>query len=82
MLFLVSINYTINTRQKKRFNMLYNEEELCDEEKSYHEWVANNLEFMQQNKNHIGVMKKLYISGFAAGFLHKQKITAQEYLQK
>jgi len=56
--------------------------ELCDEEKSYHEWVANNLDFMQKNKAHISVMKKLYMLGFAAGFQHKQKITAQEYLQK
>ena len=56
--------------------------ELCDEEKSYHEWVANNLDFIQNNKQHIGVMKKLYMLGFAAGFQHKQKITAQEYLQK
>jgi hypothetical protein len=56
--------------------------ELCDEEKSYHEWVANNLDFIQNNKQHIGVMKKLYMQGFAAGFQHKQKITAQEYLQK
>ncbi len=63
---------------------MYNPEdyELCDEEKSYHEWVANNLDFMQKNKAHIGVMKKLYMQGFAAGFQHKQKITAQEYLQK
>lgn len=56
--------------------------ELCDEEKSYHEWVANNLDFIQNNKQHIGVMKKLYMQGFAAGFQHKQKITVQEYLQK
>ena len=56
--------------------------ELCDEEKSYHEWVANNLDFIQNNKQHIGVMKKLYMQGFAAGFQHKQKITAREYLQK
>lgn len=56
--------------------------ELCDEEKSYHEWVANNLDFMQQNKNHIGVMKKLYLAGFAAGFQHKLRLTSEEYLQK
>jgi hypothetical protein len=63
---------------------MYNPEdyELCDEEKSYHEWVANNLDFVQKNKAHISVMKKLYMLGFAAGFQHKQKTTAQEYLQK
>jgi len=62
--------------------MCNNNEEMCDEEKSYHEWVANNLEFMQQNKSHISVMKKLYMQGFAAGFEYKKKLTAQEYLQK
>jgi hypothetical protein len=63
---------------------MYNaeDEEMCDEEKSYHEWVANNLEFMQQNKSHISVMKKLYMAGFGAGFDYKKKLSAQEYLQK
>jgi hypothetical protein len=56
--------------------------ELCDEEKSYHEWFSQNLQYIQQNKSHISVMKKLYMAGFAAGFQHKEKINAQEYLQK
>lgn len=57
-------------------------EEVCDEEKSYHEWVSKNLEYIQQNKQHIGVMKKLYMEGFAAGFVHRNKVNAQEQLQK
>jgi hypothetical protein len=56
--------------------------ETCDEEKSYNEWVSQNLEFIQNNKQHIIVMKKLYIQGFAAGFKHKLKYNAQEILQK
>lgn len=62
--------------------MCNDREEMCDEEKSYHEWVSNNLEFMQQNKSHISVMKKLYMQGFAAGFQYKREISAREYLQK
>lgn len=57
-------------------------EEVCDEEKSYYEWVSKNLEYIQQNKQHIGVMKKLYMAGFAAGFVHRNKMNAQEQLQK
>ena len=57
-------------------------EEVCDEEKSYYEWVSKNLEYIQQNKQHIGVMKKLYMEGFAAGFVHRNKVNAQEQLQK
>lgn len=57
-------------------------EEVCDEEKSYHEWVSQNLEYIQQNKQHISVMKKLYMEGFAAGFVHRNKVNAQEQLQK
>jgi len=57
-------------------------EEICDEEKSYHAWVAKNIEYIAQNKTHISVMKKLYMEGFAAGFEHKKRISAQEYLQK
>lgn len=57
-------------------------EEVCDEEKSYYEWVSKNLEYIQQNKQHIGVMKKLYMAGFAAGFVHRNKMNAEEQLQK
>lgn len=57
-------------------------EEMCDEEKSYHEWVANNLEYVQRNKQHISVMKKIYMEGFAAGFQLRKKCRAEEQLQK
>ncbi|NBT08990.1 MAG: hypothetical protein EBS93_08900 [Chitinophagia bacterium] len=57
-------------------------EELCDEEKSYHEWVANNLSFVNQNKQSISIMKKLYMEGFAAGFDYRYKLRAEEELQK
>jgi hypothetical protein len=56
--------------------------EICDEEKSYHEWVSKNLEYLSQNKQHVSVMKKLYMEGFADGFEYKKRISAQEYLQK
>lgn len=58
------------------------DEEMCDEEKSYHEWVANNLEFLQSNKQHISVMKKVYMEGFAAGFQYLKQCRAEEQLQK
>lgn len=57
-------------------------EEMCDEEKSYHEWVSKNLDYIQQNKQHISVMKKIYMIGFAAGFQHKKIQNAMEWLQK
>lgn len=65
--------------------------DLCYEEKSYHEWVANNLSFVNQNKQSISIMKKLYMEGFAAGFdyannkllaLYQRKLKAEEELQK
>lgn len=58
------------------------EDELSDEEKSYHEWVSNNLEYIQQNKSHVSVMKKLYMQGFAAGFHFKKTLQAKDWLQK
>lgn len=57
-------------------------EYMCDEEKSYHEWISNNLNFISQNKECVRVMQKLYMEGFAAGFIHRDKINAQEQLQK
>jgi len=59
-----------------------NEDEICDEEKSYNDWVSNNLLYINQNKHAIAVMKKLYIAGFAAGYVHKDKINTMEQLQK
>lgn len=55
---------------------------MCDEEKSYHEWVSKNLEYLQHNKSHVGVMKKLYMEGFAAGFQFKKELQSKEWLQK
>lgn len=57
-------------------------EEMCDEERSYNDWVSNNLAYINQNKQHVGVMRKLYMDGFAAGFVHRNKINAEEQLQK
>lgn len=57
-------------------------EEICDEEKSYHEWVSNNIHIIRDNKNCVKVMQQLYMAGFAAGFIHRDKINAQEQLQK
>ena len=59
-----------------------NGEELCDEEKSYNKWVVDNLYYIRDNKDCIRVMKKLYMDGFAAGYSYKQKISAEEQLQK
>ncbi len=59
-----------------------NDEELCDEEKSYHKWVADNLEYLAQNRQHVIVMKKVYMEGFAAGFQHYKVCRAEEQLQK
>lgn len=55
---------------------------MCDEEKSYHEWVANNLHIIRDNKGCVKIMQQLYMAGFAAGFVHKNKISAEEHLQK
>lgn len=57
-------------------------DELCDEERSYNDWVSNNLSYINEHKQSIGVMKKLYMDGFAAGFIHRGKIDAMEQLQK
>lgn len=57
-------------------------EDICDEEISYNDWVSNNLDYINQNKIHISVMKKLYLAGFAAGYEYYRKIKLEEQLQK
>lgn len=59
-----------------------NDQDLSDEEKSYHEWVSKNLEYLSQNKQHVNVMKKLYMEGYAAGWQQKKKYNAMEWLEK
>jgi hypothetical protein len=59
-----------------------NDQDLCDEEISYNDWVSNNLDYINQNKAHISVMKKLYMEGFAAGYVYHYQIKAEEQLQK
>lgn len=59
-----------------------NEEFMSDEEKSYHQWVSKNISFLNQHKASISAMKKVYMDGFAAGFTYKNKINAEEQLQK
>lgn len=58
------------------------EEYLSDEEKSFHLWISNNLNYVNSHKRSIEVMKKLYMAGFNAGFTYKRQITAEEQLQK
>ena len=57
-------------------------ENLCDEEKSYNEWVKNNLPFLSQHRQFIQYMKKIYMDGFADGYVHRDRINAQIQLQK
>lgn len=56
--------------------------EESDEEKSYYEWVSNNPLYIRDHKQHISVMKKLYIEGFASGFQYKKELQSKEWLQK
>lgn len=62
--------------------MMNDTDELSDEEKSYHEWVTKNLSFINQHKQSINVMKKLYMEGFTAGWQRRQEHNAKEWLQK
>ena len=58
------------------------QQELSDEEISYNDWVSQNLVFINQNKNSVGVMKKLYIDGYAAGWQSKKEYQGKEWMQK
>lgn len=47
------------------------EDNMCDEEKSFHEWIEQNIQYVNQHKSSIHVMKDVYLAGFAAGWLHR-----------
>jgi len=59
-----------------------NEEQLSDEERNYNKWVSENLFYINQHKQSLSVMKKIYLDGFAAGWQFKKEYTAKEWLEK
>ena len=59
-----------------------NAEQLSDEEKNYNQWVSENLFYINQHKQSLNVMKKIYLDGFAAGWQFKKEYTAREWLEK
>ncbi len=76
---MVSFLYTRNTE-----NMTKNWDELCDEEKSFDAWfVQNNADLYREIDDRIiGLLKIVYMKGYAAGFDAKGKHSAEEQLQK
>lgn len=68
--------------------MTKNWDELCDEEKSYIDWIKvdffknqkSNLE--DRFKNFDDIIKYSYMQGYAAGFQSKTKHSSEEQLQK
>ena len=58
------------------------QKELSDEEISYNDWVSENLIFINQNKNSVAIMKRLYIDGYAAGWQAKKEYQAKEWMEK
>jgi hypothetical protein len=64
--------------------MTKNWDELCDEEKSFDSWfVQNNGDLYREiDDKIIGLLKMVYMQGYAAGFQNKLKYSSDEYLQK
>lgn len=65
-------------------NMTKNWDELCDEEKSFDAWlVQNNGDLYREiDKKILGLLKTVYMQGYASGFQSKAKYSSQEQLQK
>ena len=65
-------------------NMTKNLDELCDEEKSFDAWFfQNNGDLYREiDDKIIGLLKMVYMQGYAAGFDAKGKHSAEEQLQK
>jgi hypothetical protein len=59
--------------------MIKNLDELCDEEKSFFEWMNNQDDI---NNQLFDLLKIVYVQGYAAGFQYKQEQNAMEQLQK
>jgi hypothetical protein len=60
-------------------NMTENWDEICDEEKSFLDWIQNQDDIENQV---FDILKIVYMQGYAAGFQSKLKYTSAEQLQK
>jgi hypothetical protein len=60
-------------------NMTENWDELCDEEKSFLQWINNQDEI---NDRLFDILKDVYMQGYAAGFQARLKYSSDEHLQK
>lgn len=58
------------------------ENDVSDEDLLYHEWLANNISYVNTNKVCIHVMKQMFMVGFSSGYTYKKKQNAEEQLQK
>ena len=58
------------------------DEFMSDEQQSFEDWLSNNISYVNANKVSIAIMKKLYMDGFAAGYIYRDKINAEHQLQK
>jgi len=59
--------------------MTKNWDELCDEEKSFLNWIQNKENL---NDKLFDILKLVYMQGYASGFQAKLEYSAQEQLQK
>jgi len=57
--------------------MIY--ENICDEEKSFLNWIQNRDDI---NNQLFDILKTAYMQGYAAGFQSKLKYSSDEHLQK
>ncbi len=59
--------------------MTRNLDELCDEEKSFLQWVDNQDDIHDKL---FDILKIAYTQGYAAGFQYRREVNAMEQLQK
>ena len=68
------------------YNEIYqNFEDLCDEDKSFIEWIRNEgkKQFVGYMYNHeIKELRDPFVAGFVSGFKYRKQTSAQEQLQK
>jgi hypothetical protein len=64
--------------------MTKNWDELCDEEKSFDAWFTQNNGdlYREIDDKIIGLLKTVYMQGYASGFQAKLKYSSDENLQK
>lgn len=63
-------------------NVFLDQELLSDEEKIFVNWISENAQFVNKNKDILHIIHFCFLQGFSEGFKYKKTYTLKELMEK